>query len=105
MVLLEAMAMAKPVVASRVGGIPEAVEDGVTGVLVPPGNSRELAGALLRLLKDPALRDTMGQAGRKRVETLFSLERTIEELESTYGQLVSRPYPEHSRSGNASVRN
>lgn len=105
MVLLEAMAMAKPVVASRVGGIPEAVEDGVTGVLVPPGNSGELAGALLRLLKDPALRDTMGKAGRKRVETMFSLERTIEELESTYRQLVSQRHPEHLRSGNASVRN
>jgi glycosyltransferase involved in cell wall biosynthesis len=89
-VLLEAMAMGKPVVASRVGGIPEAVEDGVTGILVPPAHSRKLADALVILLQNATLRQSMGEAGRKRVETLFSLESTIKAIEGSYSHILSQ---------------
>jgi glycosyltransferase involved in cell wall biosynthesis len=88
-VLLEGMAMGKPVVASRVGGIPEAVEDGVTGILVPPANSSKLADALVHLLEQPALRHSMGEAGRKRVETLFTLKNTVQELEGIYRAVLA----------------
>lgn len=65
--LMEAMAVGKPVVASRLSGIPELVEDGRTGFLVPPGDSTALAGALEQLCRDPALRRQMGDAGRARI--------------------------------------
>ena len=88
-VLLEAMALKKPIVASRVGGIPEVVEDGVTGLLVPPGDPKSLARALLRLLRDPPTRFRMGQAGRQRLETYFTLEQTMAKLQGLYRSLVS----------------
>ena len=89
-VLLEGMAMGKPVVASKVGGIPEAVEDGVTGILVPPAHSRMLAEALVLLLKDSTLRQSMGEAGRKRVERFFSLERTMKDIECSYSKILAQ---------------
>jgi len=101
-VLLEAMAMGKPVVASRVGGIPEAVEDGVTAILVPPANSRKLADALVVLLENPALRQSMGEAGRNRVKSLFSLERTIREIECVYDLVLSQSKSEKQPTGNSS---
>ncbi len=70
--LLEAAAHGLPVVASRTGGIPEAVEDGVTGILVPPGDPEGTAAAIGRLLADPALAERMGSAGRARARTSFS---------------------------------
>ena len=103
-VLLEAMAMGKPAVASRVGGIPDAVEDGVTGILVPPANSRQLAEALVALLENSTLRQSMGEAGRKRVETFFSLEKTIKELECCYNQILSQSRSEKPLTGNSSSR-
>jgi glycosyltransferase involved in cell wall biosynthesis len=103
-VLLEAMAMGKPVVASRVGGIPEAVEDSVTGILVPPANSRKLAEALVVLLENSTLRQSMGEAGRARVETLFSLERTIKEIECCYNHILSQSRSEKPHTGNSSSR-
>jgi glycosyltransferase involved in cell wall biosynthesis len=81
---LEAMAMAKPVVASRVGGLAEVVEDGGAGFLVKPGDSQELAEAVLRLLKDSRLRETMGRAARQRAENLFSREQMITRTEGVY---------------------
>jgi glycosyltransferase involved in cell wall biosynthesis len=72
--VLEAMAAGLPVVASRVGGVPELVVDGVTGILVAPGDEQELAAALRRLLDDPALRRRLGDAGRARAEERFDLE-------------------------------
>lgn len=75
MSVLEAMAAGLPVVASAVGGVPELVVDGETGVLVPPGDSAALARAITRLVSDPALRDRLGHAGRQRAEREFSLER------------------------------
>lgn len=71
--LLEAMAAGLPVVATNVGGNPEVVQHGVTGLLVPPQDSRALADALLQLLSDPDARQAMGRKGRERVEAHFSL--------------------------------
>jgi glycosyltransferase involved in cell wall biosynthesis len=75
LVAAEAMAAGTPVVASAVGGLREVVEDGVTGLLVPPGDAGALAAAVIRVLRDPALGEEMGQRGRDRVRALFSLER------------------------------
>jgi glycosyltransferase involved in cell wall biosynthesis len=71
--VLEAMAAGLPVVASRVGGLPEQVVEGETGVLVAPGDADELAAALDRLLGDPGLRRRLGEAGRERAELAFDL--------------------------------
>ena len=73
LVVLEAMAQRKPVVASAVGGTPELVVNGETGLLVPPGDAEALAQALIRVLEDPALASRLGNAGRERVVTEFSL--------------------------------
>ncbi|MDH7515935.1 MAG: glycosyltransferase family 4 protein [Bacteroidota bacterium] len=69
---LESMACGLPLVGTKVGGIPEIVEDGVTGILVEPRDSTGIAEAVVRLLRDDGLRETMGIAGRKRAEREFS---------------------------------
>jgi glycosyltransferase involved in cell wall biosynthesis len=76
--IAEAMATACPVVGSRVGAIPELVVDGVTGLLVPPGDSHAIAGALERLAMDPELRNRLGQSARRRAEEMFDLETCVE---------------------------
>ena len=78
--ILEAMASGLPVVASRVGGIPEAVEDNKTGFLVEPGDSKALAEAILRLLSDENLCRSMGEAARQRSLELFTWERIAEHI-------------------------
>jgi glycosyltransferase involved in cell wall biosynthesis len=88
MVVLEAMAFGKPVIGSRMGGIPEQVEDGVTGYLFPMGDEQELAQRLLRLWDDPSLRGAMGAAGRAKLEREYSLERHCAELLSIYRDLM-----------------
>jgi alpha-maltose-1-phosphate synthase len=85
---LEAMACETPVVASAVGGILEVVEDGVTGLLVPPGRADELAGALNRVLGDRALAQSLGQAGRRRVEERFSWASVAERTERVYAAAI-----------------
>ncbi len=85
--ILEAMAAGKAVVASRVGGIPEAVIDGETGILVPPRDPASLSAALLALLRDPGRARAMGEAGRRRVVELFSAERMAREIASLYESL------------------
>lgn len=75
--LLEAMACARPAVCTRVGGIPEMINDGETGYLVPPRDPVELAARLLKLLHDPQTARRMGRAARARVETEFTLDRSI----------------------------
>jgi glycosyltransferase involved in cell wall biosynthesis len=83
-VLMEAMAMEVPVVASGVMGIPELVEDGKSGLLVPPGRPRALADALARLADSPELRLELGRAGRARIEAAFSLQRSLDALRAIY---------------------
>lgn len=75
--ILEAMALGRPVVATRAGGIPEAVDDGVTGALVPPNDAAALAKAIVTLMRDRPLRERFGAAGRERVEREFSVERLV----------------------------
>ena len=75
---VEAMAAGIPVIASRIGGLPYTVSDGVTGLLCEPGNAADLAQKIARLLDDPALRRQMGLAGRKRFEEDFTWETVIE---------------------------
>ncbi len=82
--VLEAMAAARPVVAVRVGGVPELVDDGVTGVLVPPGDAPAMARAVGRLLDEPALAARFGAAGRERAERLFACEVAARRLAELY---------------------
>ncbi|MGF6272816.1 glycosyltransferase involved in cell wall biosynthesis [Massilia sp. UYP11] len=89
MSLLEAMAHGVPVVATAVGGIPDAVRDGVEGVLVAPGDTAALAAAVLGLLADPDTRMRLGAAGRERVRTEFSSTRMIATLEDLYEKLAA----------------
>ena len=84
MVFLEAMAMRRPVVAWASGGAPEVVESGATGLLVPREAVGDLAAALVRLLRDPGLRQRMGAAGRQRVESLFTAERMAQRMLDVY---------------------
>ena len=92
LVLLEAMALGKAVVASRVGGIPEIVRDGITGLLVPPRDSSQLASAILTLLRDPSLRKTMGEAGQQRVAACFSIDQTLSTLYNVYRSVLNGRY-------------
>jgi glycosyltransferase involved in cell wall biosynthesis len=87
--ILEAMAAGLPVVASEVGGIPEIVVDGETGLLVPPGDADALAGALRRLLDDPELRRRLGAAGRARVEEHFDVARSRRAHLALYERLLA----------------
>lgn len=83
--IAEAMSCCKPLVATRVGGIPELVKDGESGFLVPPGDPGAIAERVLRLLSEPALRERMGAAGRKAVEADFNLKANVGELLRFYG--------------------
>jgi glycosyltransferase involved in cell wall biosynthesis len=79
-VLMEAMSCGLPVVASRLSGIPELVDDGVSGLLVPPGDATSLATAIRRLVEDPDLRTRMGTAARARIERDFDLETNAQAI-------------------------
>lgn len=85
---LDAMACRKAVVSTTAGGLPEAVIDGVTGVLVPPRDDEALADAVVRLLGDDALRTRYGEAGRQRVEEHFSAERMVAGVVQVYASLL-----------------
>jgi glycosyltransferase involved in cell wall biosynthesis len=84
LVLLEAMAAGLPVISTTVGGIPDMVIDGETGLLVPPGEVSSLASALRRLVTDSGLRIRMGQAGRGR----FMRHYTLEQYEANLSDLL-----------------
>jgi len=88
-VLVEAACLEKPVVASRVGGIPEVVVDGETGILVAPDDPTALADALNRLLGDPGLRSKLGAAGRLRATERFSAARHVEGVERVYAEALA----------------
>lgn len=89
--ILDAMAASKAVVGTTAGGIPEAIEDGVTGLLVPPHNAGALSDAILRLLRDEPLRRRMGAAGLERVRALFSVDRMVDETLAAYERVAGRP--------------
>jgi glycosyltransferase involved in cell wall biosynthesis len=84
-VLAEAQSQGLACVATRVSGIPELIEDGVTGVLVPPESAAELARALAALIADPARRHALGEAGRRRVKERFGLDENIARLAHRFG--------------------
>lgn len=86
--LLEAMACARPVVCTDVGGVGEIVEDGVTGCLVPPRDPEQLAARLTQLMGNPDAARGMGRLGRLRVESKFSLERSVKEAEFAIADVV-----------------
>jgi glycosyltransferase involved in cell wall biosynthesis len=103
-VLIEAALAARPVVASRVGGVPEIVADGSTGVLVPPGDPAALAGALVRVLTDPAGARAMGARARTDAVERFSLPHQAAALEAVYDEVLGprgpvRPSPAPARAG------
>lgn len=87
--ILEAMALSRPVVASNVGGIPEMIEDGTTGLLVPPHDSEALADAILRVLGDHPLADTLGRAGHDLVHDRFCVELMVKAVESIYDEALA----------------
>src|SRR5262249_44554982 len=86
---LEAMAAAVPVVATRVGGVPELVEDGVTGRLVPPADAAALSAAIEPLLTDPPLPRQFGRAGRVLAERRFSMEGMADATHQLYVNLLA----------------
>lgn len=89
---MEAMAVGKPVIATRIGGLTDIVADGETGFLVTPGSAEELASATERLLADPALRQQMGEAGRLRVRR-FQESAVIPQYERLYADLLGQTVP------------
>lgn len=91
LVALEAMSVGLPVVATSVGGLPEVVEDGETGLLVPPRDPEALARAMLRLYRDPDLCSELGRTARARALALFDVRRMVAEYEDLYLSLLGRP--------------
>jgi glycosyltransferase involved in cell wall biosynthesis len=87
--ILEAMAMGKPVVGTTVGGIPELVVEGQTGLLIPPHNPVAIASSVVSLLKKPDEARKMGQAGRARVEEHFTLPEMVRKIETVYDKLLT----------------
>jgi glycosyltransferase involved in cell wall biosynthesis len=85
--VMEYMAAAKPVVSTRVGGVPELVKEDVHGLLVEPRDPEALAEAVTRLLRDPALAKRLGAEGRQRQQREFSLEAMVRRIEDLYEEL------------------
>ena len=88
--LLEAQASGVPVVGTRSGGVPEFVEDGVTGLLVPPQDPAALAAALQRLLGDAGFRERLARAGRASAEERFGLAERYDAVADVYAGVVAR---------------
>jgi glycosyltransferase involved in cell wall biosynthesis len=88
--ILECMCFGRPSVAWRVGGIPEVSEDQVTGLLVPFGEVGEMAGAVERLIGDPALRRQIGQAARRRARERFATDVIVPQYEALYHRVLQR---------------
>lgn len=93
MAIIEAMAAGKPVVATRVGGIPDLVEDGQTGFLVEPGDAMGMADSLVRLLSDATLRERMGGEARRRAVSRFRMEAVAQKYREVYYSVAGKPCP------------
>jgi glycosyltransferase involved in cell wall biosynthesis len=87
---IEALASGCPVVATRVGGVPDVVDDGVDGFLVEPAAADELASRLVQLARDPELRARMGDAGRERMRTRYAVDRLVDDVDRLYRELLER---------------
>jgi len=94
-ILIEAMACGKPVIAANAGGVPEIVEHGINGLLVPPGDANQLAEMLLRLMSDDSERWRLAAAGRQRVEQSFSLMQQVGQIEAIYESLLATEAQRH----------
>jgi glycosyltransferase involved in cell wall biosynthesis len=90
--LLDAMACSRPIVATEAGGIPEVVQNGVTGVLVPPRDHAAMADAIVALINDKARRQAMGEAGFARVNETFTVERMIAGTAAVYARVAGTPH-------------
>jgi L-malate glycosyltransferase len=90
--LLDAMACGKPIVATDAGGIPEVVDHGVTGTIVPPRDPGGMARAIVDLLRDESRRQQMGQAGLARVKASFTVERMVAATAKVYARAAGRPH-------------
>ena len=88
-VVLEAMAMGVPVVATRVAGVPQLIEHEQNGLLVDVGDTAQLGSALTRLLTDASLRDRLGDTGLRTVEARYSFGRRMERIREIYDQLLA----------------
>ena len=86
------MATGKPVIASKVGGIPEIIADGETGILIPPDNVDALKETMLKLIRNDLLTRQMGEHGRLRAEKLFNKDKTNEEIEHILDQLTEHTH-------------
>ncbi len=93
MALLEAMSWSLPVVTTPVGGIPQVIENEVNGLLVTPGDVDGLAAAIARLMREPALRESLGAAARRTIERSYSLDASIERLIQIYRRFGIDPHP------------
>jgi glycosyltransferase involved in cell wall biosynthesis len=91
--ILEAMALSRPVVASDVGGIPEMITDGVTGLLVPPHDADALSAAIIRVLLDHSFADTIARAAHDMVHDRFCIQLMVDAIEAIYdeGAAAIRP--------------
>jgi glycosyltransferase involved in cell wall biosynthesis len=90
-VAIEAMALGKPVVGTRAGGLPEVVRDGETGLLVVPRFPESLAAACLRVLENSSLARRLGEAGKRRVSECFDIHQTVERVEALYESMLHPP--------------
>ena len=85
---IESLAAGRPVVATRVGGVPDVVEDGEDGFLVDPGSTEQLADRLEQLARDPELRERMGKHGSSRMSGRYAVARLVDDMDRLYRELL-----------------